>query len=201
MKKIQLHPITPQKRLMREVANYLNRDALILFPSDSGYTLGCSVHSKKALKRLYQLKKSEKKYQMSILFHDFSQISKFAHVDNRAFKYMKPLLPGPYTFLLPATHHGKKLLDVKRSEMGIRLPDSVFMQAILEFFPDPMITTTPRLDKGDSIQMIEDIDNFFLSQVDYVIDFGEIVHQSSTIVSLLNEEPELIREGAGSLDF
>ena len=195
-KTITLHPVTPQLRFMEEIAVTLNRDGLLIFPSDSGYTLGCSVMSPKALKKIYQLKKSSKKYQMSILFPDFAPVSEFAYVDNAAFKYMRPLVPGPYTFILPCTRKGRKLLEVNREEIGVRIPEHVFLTALQNHFPYPIITTSPK-NEGEEFKLPEEISPFFLNAADVVADMGEIPMNESTVIRLTGDEPELIREGAG----
>ena len=199
MKQFELHPETPQSRYMREIADHFLRGDLLIFPSDSGYTLGCSALSHRGLRRIYQLKKSSKKYQMALLFHEFGPISEFAQLDNSAFKYMKPLVPGPYTFLLPATNRGKKLLEVRRQEIGVRLPDTPFLKSLRIYCTEPIITTTPKNGEEEVPTQPSAIDPRFLNAVDAVADMGEIPANPSTIVSLLGGEPELIREGAGQV--
>ncbi len=199
MQHLICHPVTPQKPLISKVVQALIQDKIIIYPTDSGYSMGCSAHSKKAIKRIYQIKKPSKKYSMALMFQHFSPISEFAHLDNHAFKFMKHLVPGPFTFILPATNKGRKLLEVKRAEMGVRFPDHPFLSALYPEFPDPIITTSARVSDEDITAEPNEIEQLFSSKVDMLIDCGSLYHNPTTVVSLLSGEPELVRQGAGKI--
>ncbi|MFC1585619.1 L-threonylcarbamoyladenylate synthase [Fibrobacterota bacterium] len=201
MKKINLHPVTPEKRFLKDIARFLENSGIMIYPTDSGYSLGCSALSKKAIRRLYQIKRPSKKYNMALMFQNFSPISEFARLHNNAFKFMKSLVPGAYTFILPATNRGRKLLEVKRPEMGIRFPDHPFLSALHQLFPDPILTTSARVHDNDIFSVPDEIEKVFSAKVDLVVDCGPIPQRPTTVISLIDTDPVLIRGGAGVLPF
>jgi tRNA threonylcarbamoyl adenosine modification protein (Sua5/YciO/YrdC/YwlC family) len=201
MKKIHLHPVTPEKRFIHEIVKILSHDGIMIYPTDSGYSLGCSALSRKAMRRLYQLKRPSKKYNMALMFQNFSPIPEFARLTNNSFKFMKHLVPGPYTFILPATNRGRKLLDVKRPEMGIRFPDHPFLSSLHAEFPDPILTTSARVNDEDIFSIPDEIEKAFSANVDLIVDCGPIRQSPTTVISLVREEPELIRQGSGVVPF
>ncbi|MBF0432887.1 MAG: threonylcarbamoyl-AMP synthase [Fibrobacteria bacterium] len=198
MIKVEVHPVTPEKRFITKIANVFSSDGILIYPTDSGYSLGCSALSKKAIKHLYKLKKPAKKYNMALMFQHFSPISEFAQLDNFAFKYMKPLVPGPYTFILPPTNWGRKMLEVKRLEMGIRFPDHPLLSALYTEFPDPILTTSAHLNPDDVFVEPDEIERIYSSNVDMIVDCGPIPQKPTTVISLINGTPELIRQGTGT---
>ncbi len=196
--RIELHPVTPQARLIRRIHEILEKDGLIIYPLDSGYALGCSARSRKAANRLYQLKGTRVKYLMALVAADFSVVSDFAKVDNFAFRYMKHVLPGPYTFILPVAHQGKRILDVNRTEVGIRMPKSAFLAALYEVDPSlVLLATSARVADDEAIQNPDDIEAKYAGQVDAIIDMGPIPELPTTVISLTGGEPVVVREGAG----
>jgi len=199
--RLSVHPITPQKRFVDQTVKFLENGSVLILPTESGYTMGCSALSKKGLHKLYQIKKPAKKYSMALMFRDFSSVSEFARIDNYAFKFMKPLVPGPYTFILPATNLGRKLLDVKRPEMGIRFSNHPFIQVLHESLSGPVITTSAKIQADDIFSIPDEIERAFSSNVDLIIDSGPIPQNPTTIIRLIDQEPEVVREGAGSLPF
>src|SRR3954468_17781555 len=140
--RLELHPQTPQVRLMKKVMEVFEGGGVVVYPTDSGYSMGCDALSKKGIQKLYHLKRGIKKYLMALMVRDFSALSEFAKIDTAAFRYMKYLLPGPYTFILPATVKSRKLLDVNRPEVGVRMPDSPFTNALYSLSPEAVILTT-----------------------------------------------------------
>ncbi len=198
--RLALHPVTPEARLMRDVLEVFAKGGVVVYPTDSGYSLGCDALNKAAVNKLYHLKRAMKKYLMALMMRDFSSLTDFAKVDNSAYRYMKKKVPGPYTFILPATVHGKKILDVKRAEIGIRMPDCPFGNALFRLKPDcVLLTTAAKIRDDENFSDPDEIDSVFGHEVDLLIDMGPVATNPTTIISLVNGEPELIRAGAGSL--
>jgi tRNA threonylcarbamoyl adenosine modification protein (Sua5/YciO/YrdC/YwlC family) len=198
---IRVHPVTPQPRIVAQAAQVLDRDGVLVYPTESGYAIGVSTGSPKAMSRLYKLTDPVKSKTLSLLFHDFSQVSGFADVSNFAFRTMKHLVPGPYTFILPAKHKTAKLLGVKRPEVGVRLPEYPFLRALLEAHPHPLLNAAARFSER-SEEIFEDpteIEDQYGRMLDLVVDAGPIIPTGTTIVSLINDETQLVRSGIGPL--
>lgn len=197
MQRLQIHPENPQKRLVSKVAEVFDKDGLVVYPTDSGYSVGCLAHSKKAKQRLYQLKKDLAKYTMALMLYDFSEITHYAEVENAAFRYMKNKCPGPYTFILPATKEGTKILEVKRPEIGVRMPQHSFFETLVEFDQRPILNTSARIDDDHYLVEPDDIEKYYGKRIDMIVDMGPIPFEPTTIVSLVSGAPELIRQGQG----
>lgn len=199
MKRIQLHPQNPQKRLIKHVVEAFDNDGLVVYPTDSGYSVGCNALSKRAISRLYHLKRALKKYVMAIMVSEFSSITEFADVKNTAYRYMKNKLPGPYTFILPATKQGKKILDVKRPEIGVRMPQHPFFETFHQFYKKPILNTAAKVEEDDYFIEPDEIENKFGKRVDLIVDMGPVPVIPTSVISLVDGSPELIRQGAGKL--
>ncbi len=197
MKNFRIHPLTPEKRFIAEISRLITCDAIMICPTDSGYSLGCSARSKKAIKRLYQMIKPSKKHNMTLILQDFSTISEFAKMDNQTFKFIKQRVPGPYTFILPATNQGRKLLEVKRPEMGVRFANHSFLTSLFETCSHPLLTTSARINDDDIFTEPDEIAKTYQSQVDLIVDCGPIPLTPTTIFSLVTEQPLVLRYGAG----
>jgi len=197
---LPLHPVTPEPRHMKRVLETFEKGGIVVYPTDSGYSMGCDAGNRIAVNRLYHLKRAIKKFYMALMARDFSAISDFAKVDNAAYRYMKKLVPGPYTFVLPATSHGKKILDVKRPEVGVRMPRHPFADALFALRPGILLlTTAAKVREDENFTDPAGIEDTFGHEVDLVLDMGPIALNPTTIISLVNGEPELIREGQGAL--
>lgn len=194
-----LHPVNPQVRLVKQAIEVFQKGGLVVYPTDSGYSVGCSALHRDAVKRLYHLKRAITKYVMALMVPEFSNITDFAIVETSAYRYMKNKLPGPYTFILPATKHGKKILDVKRAEIGVRMPDHPFFQVLHEHYHDPILNTAARIDEEDDFIHPDDIEEKFGKQVDLIIDMGPVPVNPTSVISLLSGAPEMIRQGAGEM--
>lgn len=194
--RFEMHPINPQIRLMKQVVEILRKGGIIVFPTDAGYSVGCFVtQQKKPLQRLYRLKREDKKYQMTLMVHDFTNLTEVAEIENPAFRYMKSHLPGPYTFILPAQKKIWRILDVKRPEVGIRMPEHVFFRTLGELDRTPLLCTTARLSDDEILVDPEDIEKQMGKLVDLIVDMGPIPLKPTTVISLLTGEPIVIREG------
>lgn len=199
--RIRVHPVSPQPRLVEQAAQVLDRDGVLVYPTESGYAVGASTGSPKALARLYKLTDPVKSKVHSLLFHDFSQVATFADVSNFAFRTMKHLVPGPYTFILPAKHRTAKLLGVKRPEVGVRLPEHPFLRALLERHPHPILNASARFSERleETFEDAAEIEKQYGRMVDLVVDADPIPPTGTTIVSLVNDSLELVRAGIGPL--
>lgn len=185
---------------MKRVKEVFESDSVVVYPTDSGYSLGCNALSRKAVNKLYHLKRAMKKYLMAIMVQDFSALSEFARVDNAAFRYMKHLVPGPYTFVLPATVRSRKLLDVNRPEVGVRMPKCPFTDALFSLMPGAVIlTTAAKIQEDDVFIDPRDIEQKFGHLVDLVVDLGPRPVTPTTVIALLDGVAEVIREGAGPI--
>jgi tRNA threonylcarbamoyl adenosine modification protein (Sua5/YciO/YrdC/YwlC family) len=196
--RLEMHPITPQARLMQRMVSALEDDQVVVYPTDSGYSLGCNARSPKAINRLYHMKRAMKKYVMALMCHDFAVLHEFVKIDNSAFRIFKRYTPGPYTFILPATQKGRKQLDVNRPEIGVRIPSCSFCDALWKIKPDLiLVTTAARVRDDEHFVNAADIEEAFGHEVDLIADLGEMAVTPTTIVSLVNGEPEVLREGQG----
>jgi len=185
---------------MKRVLETFEKGGIVVYPTDSGYSMGCDAGNRPAVNKLYHLKRAIKKFYMALMARDFSTISDFAKVDNAAYRYMKKLVPGPYTFVLPATSHGKKILDVKRPEVGVRMPSHPFADALFALKPEILLlTTAAKVREDENFTDPAEIEETFGHEVDLVLDMGPIALNPTTIISLVSGEPEVIREGQGPL--
>ncbi|MEO7423887.1 MAG: L-threonylcarbamoyladenylate synthase [Fibrobacteria bacterium] len=198
--RLQLHPKNPEVRLMKKVLEAFAAGEVVIYPTDSGYSMGCDALSKKGVHKLYHLKRAMKKYLMALMVRDFGALTEFAKVETSAFRYMKALVPGPYTFVLPATVRSRKLLDVNRPEVGVRMPDSPFTNTLFQLNPEAVIlTTAAKIREEDNFIDPADIEAEYGHLVDLIVDLGPLPVTPTTVISLIAEAPEILREGAGPI--
>ncbi len=197
---IPLHPVTPEARHLRRFLDVMDKGGICVYPTDSGYSLGCDARNRVAVNKLYHLKRAIKKFLMAVMVRDFSAVSDFARVDNTSYRYMKKLVPGPYTFILPATAHGRKLLDVKRPEVGVRMPAHPFADALFALRPEiVLLTSAAKVREDDDFIDPEEIDATLGHAVDLVLGMGEVQASPTTVIRLIDGEPEVLREGKGKV--
>jgi len=196
---IEIHPETPQKRILSQIANCLLNDGLIICPTGSGYSLACHAASTKAVKSLYTIRKPKDPHKMTMVFKDMSSLSEYAVINNATFKYMNPLIPGPYTFILPATHYTQKKLHVKRKELGVHFPYTLFVKSLFEIYEGPLLIKSLFSDSEDSTFLPEKIDPAVSSRVDIIADMGPVSINPTTIINITNGTPQLVRMGAGEI--
>jgi tRNA threonylcarbamoyl adenosine modification protein (Sua5/YciO/YrdC/YwlC family) len=199
-----LHPDNPQQRTIDEICNALKRGAVMLYPTDTVYAIGCDLNSKSAVERVRQLKQLANNKPLTFLCSSLSNISEYAIVSDSAYRIMKHLIPGPYTFLLPATKLVPKLvLNPKRKTTGIRVPDRPICQAILQTLGNPIISSSAHLpDEGVEIPTIElekaKLFDALDKSVDLIIDDdSDPGVEVSTILDLTTSEPVVVRRGLG----
>ena len=191
-----INPQNPQQRLINRVSEVLDKGGLIAYPTDTFYGIGCDLFNKKGIQLIYKLKNRPLKKPFSIICDSLKEISRYGQVSNYAYKTMKRLLPGPYTFILEGTKLVPKIMLTKRKTVGIRVPDNRICLSIVRTLGRPIISTSAGLDNPHLIQ-----DNFS-SHIDIVIDGGVLYPSPSSVISLIDDVPEIIRKGKGDVsDF
>jgi tRNA threonylcarbamoyl adenosine modification protein (Sua5/YciO/YrdC/YwlC family) len=197
-KLIEINPYNPQPRLISQAVMILKKGGLIAYPTDTMYGIGCDIFHQKAVKRVHRIKKRPKQKPFSFMCSCLKNISAYGHVSNIAYRLMKKNLPGPYTFVLPGTKLVPKIMLTKQKTVGIRVPDHPICLAIIEELGNPVLNTSAMLD-GHNEPVLDgfDVAELFGNQVDLIIDGGEIYPEPSTVISLLTDQPEILREGKG----
>ncbi len=196
---IEVNPENPQARLVKKVVETLERGGVIAYPTDTYYGIGCDIMNKKAIQKIYQLKRMDPKQPFSFICSNLKNISDYAKVSNYAYKTMKRLLPGPYTFILEGSKLVPKIMLTNRKMAGIRVPDHPIPLAIVEGLGNPIISTTAATPEGEVFYDASLIHDFFGQRIDIVIDGGPVPGVPSSVISLQNDEPEVIREGLGDI--
>lgn len=196
---LQINPVNPQPRHIARVVDVLRKDGVIVYPTDTVYGLGCDIASKKALERVRRIKKFDNKRHLSFVFSDFKTISLYAQVTDNDFKLLKRRLPGAYTFILKATRLVPRIVLTKKQEVGIRIPDNRICQALLEELGNPILSSSVRLPDDHLLDDPREIERIYRGQVDLVIDGGTFLPEPSTIVSLLDDPPKVLRVGKGDV--
>ena len=199
MRRLVIHPDNPQGRFLKAAADVLREGGLIVYPTDSIYGLGCDLFNKRAIEKIYQIKGNDKRNYLSFICSDLKGISEYAYVSNAAYKIMRHLLPGPYTFILNATRQVPKVLLEKRKTVGIRIPDNAVCHDLLAEFGNPVISTSASLPGQDYIGDPDTIESTFSRRVDLFLDAGPGGLEPSTVIDLTQDEPVLIRQGKGKV--
>ncbi|MHB8580244.1 MAG: L-threonylcarbamoyladenylate synthase [Ignavibacteriaceae bacterium] len=201
MEYFELHPDTPQIRYINKAVDILKQGGVIIYPTDTVYGIGCDIFNKDALERIFTIKNDNDSKLFSFLCSDLKDISKYAKVSDYAYKSMKHLLPGPYTFILPAAKQVPKKLWGKRKTVGIRVPNNSVTLKLVELLGNPIISTSTTNRKGEVLYDPFDIKNIFSSQVDLMLSMGSLLGSPSSVIDLSEEIPEVIREGAGDVSM
>ncbi|MBL7706356.1 MAG: threonylcarbamoyl-AMP synthase [Taibaiella sp.] len=197
---VHLHPDNPQERVLNQIADLLRKGGVIIFPTDTIYGIGCDFNNTQAIERICKIKNIQPaKAQFSFICKDLSELNVYAaNISNPTFRFLKRSIPGPYTFILNATKLVPKLLKTKKDTVGIRVPDHKITLAIAGALGNPIMSTS--LPQNEFVEYYTDpeiIHDQFGHLVDMVIDGGIGNTEVSTVISLINDEPELIRQGAG----
>lgn len=198
---LRIHPGNPQLRLVRNAADTLANGGLIVYPTDSCYALGCQLGNKAALERMRRLRRSERGHEFTLVCRDLSEIAVYARVDNAAYRILRSLTPGPYTFILRATNEvPKRLQDPRRRSIGIRVPDNAVVAALLEAVGGPVMSST--LIFPDDELPLADPDEIYerlRGRVDVVIDAGACGIEPTTVLDLSTGAIEVVRQGKGDI--
>ena len=196
---IKINPQPPPERSINKVVEILLRGGIIAYPTDTHYGIGCDIMNKKAIETIYQLRQRSKKKPFSFICSGLKNISLYAKVTNYAYKTMRRLLPGPYTFILEGSRLVPKIMLTKRKTVGIRVPDSAISLALVEALGHPIISTSAKLPDGTMLHDPSLIRDHFKNNIDVVIDGGPVPGRPSSVVSLIDDTPEVIREGLGDI--
>ena len=200
---VKIHPKNPERRLIEQAAGVLNAGGILIYPTDTVYGIGCSVENKHAIEKIYLIKRQRQDKPFSFVCSDLKHISEYARVSDPAFKVMKHLIPGPYTFILPAAKmkHLPKILVSRRKTVGIRVPNSPITLNLVHKLGHPILSTSVSFENGELINDPELIIRQFNNQVDMIIDGGVLTSDPSSVIDLTEEEPRLVRSGAGDLSM
>lgn len=199
---LSIHPDNPNIRLIRQAVALLRDGAIIVYPTDSGYALGCHLDDKAAVTRIRQIRGLDEKHQMTLVCRDLSEISRYARVDNSKFRLLKANTPGSYTFILEATKEvPRRLQHPKRSTVGIRVPDHPLALALLEEMGEPLLSSTLILPEAHyPLTDVDEIQDYLEKSVELIIEGGAVGLDPTTVIDLTGEDPVLIRSGKGSLE-
>jgi tRNA threonylcarbamoyl adenosine modification protein (Sua5/YciO/YrdC/YwlC family) len=197
----ELHPVTPQLRFINKAVEVLRKGGVIIYPTDTVYGIGCDIFNKEALERVYDIKHEAGTKLFSFICPDLKDISKYAKVSDFAYRIMKKLLPGPYTFVLPAAKEVPKSLWTKRKTVGIRIPNNNIALTLAKEMGNPIVSTSVTKRKGEVLFDPEEIRLIFNPHVDLMLSMGPLVGTPSSIIDLSEEVPEIIREGAGDVSL
>jgi tRNA threonylcarbamoyl adenosine modification protein (Sua5/YciO/YrdC/YwlC family) len=195
----ELHPSNPQPRLLKQAAQILHDGGIAAVPTDSSYALVCHLDDKAAAERLRRIRGVDDKHHLTLLCRDLSELARFARVDNRQFRLLKLGTPGPYTFILEATKEvPRRLSHPSRRTIGLRVPEHLALQALLEVFGQPLLATT-LIPPGETeaLNDAQDIRARFEKLLQAVLDAGACPLQPTTVIDLSGDEPVLVRQGRG----
>ncbi|OGU50097.1 MAG: threonylcarbamoyl-AMP synthase [Ignavibacteria bacterium GWC2_36_12] len=201
MEYYELHPENPQLRFINKAVNILRNGGVIIYPTDTVYGIGCDIFNKEALERIFAIKNDAGSKLFSFICSDLKDIAKYAKVSDYAYRMMKHLLPGPYTFILPAAKQVPKKLWSKRKTVGIRVPNHPISLSIVKELGHPIISTSATNRKGEVVYDPFEIKNIFNSQVDLMLASGNLMGAPSSVIDLSDDEPEVVREGAGDVSL
>jgi tRNA threonylcarbamoyl adenosine modification protein (Sua5/YciO/YrdC/YwlC family) len=201
MEFFELHPLTPQVRFINKAVDVLKSGGIIIFPTDTYYGLGCDLFNKEGIEQILSIKNENDTKLFSFICSDLKDISKYAKVSDYAYRTMKHLLPGPYTFILPAAKVIPKKLWSKRKTVGIRVPDHSVTLQIVKELGNPIASTSATTRLGEPIFDPFEIKNIFNSRVDLMLASNTMSFEPSSVIDLSGEKPEIIREGAGDVSL
>jgi tRNA threonylcarbamoyl adenosine modification protein (Sua5/YciO/YrdC/YwlC family) len=194
-----IHPDNPQGRLIHQAVQIIRSGGVVVYPTDSGYSIGCALGEKKAMDKIIQIRALGKDHNFTLVCKDLSEIATFARVDNSAFRTIRSLTPGPYTFIFKGTKEvPKRVLNDKKKTIGIRVPDNNIAQALLEELGEPLMSSTLLLPDGDFAESDpDDIRMKLEKHVDLIIHGGYLGESPTTVVDFSEGEPEVVRVGEG----
>lgn len=195
-----IHPDNPQTRLIHQAVEIIKKGGVIVYPTDSGYALGCAIGEKAAMDRIVAIRQLPENHNFTLVCHDLSEISLYAMVSNQSYRLIKNNTPNPYTFILPATKELPRRLMTKRKTIGIRVPDNAIALALLEALGEPILSCSLMLPNTEVTESDPDeIRDYLEKRVELIIHGGYLGQKPTTVVDLTDETPVIIREGAGDL--
>lgn len=200
----QIHPDNPQQRLINQAVEIINKGGVVIYPTDCAYALGCHLGDKAALEKIKRIRQLNDKHNFTLVCRDLSEISTYAKVDNTVYRLLKAHTPGAYTFILKATSEvPRRLLHPKRRTIGIRIPENKIALALTETLGEPIMSTSLIL-PGEEMPLMDpyEMRELLQHEVDLVIDGGYCGMEATSVINLVEELPEIVREGAGDIsDF
>jgi tRNA threonylcarbamoyl adenosine modification protein (Sua5/YciO/YrdC/YwlC family) len=199
---LEINPQHPEPRKIKQVAEVLANGGIIAYPTDTYYGIGCDLFNKASIEKIYQLKRRSHVEPFSFICSDLKNISEYALVTNYAYKTMKRLLPGPYTFVLEGSRLVPKIMLTKRHTLGIRVPDNAICLAIVQDLGHPVITTSATNPETKAILSTpQEIKEKLGHAIDLIIDGGAVPGKPSSVISLIGDTPEVLREGSGDVSI
>ena len=197
---ININPDNPQLRLIQQVVEHLQAGAIICYPTDTGYGVGCDLFHQKAIKRLMQIKKRPEGKPFSFMCSSLTNISEYAHVSNTAYRLMKKNLPGAYTFVLPGTKLVPKIMATKQKTVGIRVPANPICLLLLETLGNPLVNTSIPVESEHPVPTeAYEIEMLLGNRIEIIIDGGPVYPDPSSLIDLTGDNPEILREGKGDI--
>jgi tRNA threonylcarbamoyl adenosine modification protein (Sua5/YciO/YrdC/YwlC family) len=198
---LKINPHNPQARLIEKVVELLKKGELIAYPTDTHYGIGCDIMNKRAIEKVYQLRQRDRKKPFSFVCADLKHIADYAKVSNYAYKTMKRLLPGPYTFILEGSKMVPKIMLTPRKTAGIRVPEHAICIALVSALGNPILSASAKTPQGAVFQDASLLHDHFGHQLAAVIDGGPVPGHPSSVISLIDDEPEVLREGRGDVSL
>jgi tRNA threonylcarbamoyl adenosine modification protein (Sua5/YciO/YrdC/YwlC family) len=198
---VEIHPEYPNQRTINRAVDILRDNGVISYPTDTIYGLGASLENRSAIERIYQIKKISNHKLLSFICQDIKDISQYAYISNTNYRIMKRCLPGPFTFVLPATSKVPKKLFQKRRTVGIRIPDSQLCRALVSTLGAPILSTSVPAGPDEVLNDPQEINRRIGDRLDMILDGGILISKPSTIVDLSGSEPEILREGRGDVSL
>ncbi|WP_026972321.1 L-threonylcarbamoyladenylate synthase [Aliagarivorans marinus] len=194
-----VHPDTPQQRLMKQAAAIVQEGGVVVYPTDSGYAIGCGLGNKNGFDRICQIRRLNKDHHFTLMCRDLTELSAYARVGNQAFRLLRNNTPGAYTFIFRGTKEvPRRLLNPKRKTIGIRVPDNNIALALIDAIGEPMMSCSLILPGNEATESDpEDIRDKLEHAVDLILNGGNLGEQPTTVIDLSDDTPELLREGAG----
>jgi tRNA threonylcarbamoyl adenosine modification protein (Sua5/YciO/YrdC/YwlC family) len=199
--RLSINPENPQERHVKQVVECLRQGGVIIYPTDTTYGLGCDIFNRKGVKKIFQIKQRDNRKPFSFICSDLAEISNYAQVSNFAFKIMKRHLPGPYTFVLDATKIVPDSLSTKQKTVGVRIPDNKICRDIVKLLGHPLVTTSANISGAETPQDPQEIDEAMGRMVEMVVDGGISLAEASTVISLVDDKIEVLREGSGDISW
>jgi tRNA threonylcarbamoyl adenosine modification protein (Sua5/YciO/YrdC/YwlC family) len=198
---LQIHPDNPQQRLIAQAVQIIRKGGVVVYPTDSGYALGCHLGDKQSVDKIRRIRGLSEQHNFTLICRDLSELGTYAHVDNTAYRLLKSHTPGPYTFILRATSEvPKRLMQAKRRTIGLRVPDNVITRALLDELNEPLMSVTMML-PGEELPLTDpyDIRQLLEHELDLVIDGGYCGMEPTSIIDLVDGVPQIVRRGQGDV--
>jgi tRNA threonylcarbamoyl adenosine modification protein (Sua5/YciO/YrdC/YwlC family) len=198
---VEIHPTDPQPRRIAEIVATIRNGGLIAYPTDSSYALGCHIGDKRAMDRIRRIRKTDKNQNFTLVCSDLSEISLYARIDNWAYRLIRSLTPGPYTFILQATREvPKRLQNPRRRTIGLRVPDHAIVQAILDALGEPIMSSTLTLPGDDTpLTDVHEIEERIGHQIDMIVEGGQTGIEPTSVIDLSEGAIEIRRKGRGDV--